>query len=145
MRTITKIACRTIGTLGMGVALYDAGHSAKHYAKVGAEINKSNQLERAYFDSRTLDNYSSFSNKIREGTFELRSKNPIPTAQGKIKGGIKGFLSSLGNHLPTIAFSSMALLCKGLGAKIGVAGLLLSLVYEIARNGFGLNKQYPMQ
>ena len=132
MRTITKIACRTAGALGIGVS------------KVQGELSKANQLEKAYFSSRTLDNYSDFSNKIQKDTFELRSKLPLPTIKGKIKGGIKGFLSSLGNHLPSIAFSSMALLCKGIGAKIGVAGLLLSLGYEVARNGFGLNKHHPM-
>lgn len=144
MHTITKIACRTIGTLGIGVALYDAACAAKHSANVNAEINKANQLERAFFDSRSIDSYSDFSNKIRKDTFELRSKNPIPTTQGKIKGGVKGFLSSLGNHLPSIVFSAMALLGKGLGAKIGAIGLGISLIYEIAHNGFGLNKQNPM-
>ena len=144
MRTITKIACRAVGTLGMGVALFDAGRTAKHFSKVQGELSKANQLEKAYFSTRTLDNYSDFSNKIQKDAFELRSKLPLPTVVGKIKGGVKGFLSSLGNHLPSIAFSSMALLCKGIGAKIGVVGLLLSLVYEVARNGFGLNKHNPM-
>ncbi len=144
MHTITKIACRTIGTLGMGVALYDAGRAAKHFSKAGGEFAKANQLEKAYFSTRTLDNYSDFSNKVQKGSFELRSKLPLPTIVGKIKGGINGFLSSLGNHLPSIAFSSMALLCKGVGAKIGAIGLGISLIYEIARNGFGLNKQTPM-
>ena len=56
MRTMTKIACRTIGTLGMGIALYDATRVAKHHARATGENCKAAQMERAYFDSRTIDN-----------------------------------------------------------------------------------------
>lgn len=144
MHTVTKIACRTIGTLGMGVALYNAGRVAGHQAKVEAGFQKANQMERAYFDARTIDNHSYFSNGVRKKTFELRSKNPLPKVFGNIKGAITGFLSSMGTQLFTIGCSAMALLSKGLLAKIGAAGVGLAFIYEVARNGLGIGKHNPM-
>lgn len=144
MRTITKIACRTIGTLGMGIALYDAARVAKHHAKASGENCKAAQMERAYFDSRTIDNMSYHSNSIRENVYDLKTKLPLPTIMGKIKGGTEGAISTLGNHIITIGCSAMALLCKGVGAKIGAVGVGLGLLYEVLRNGFGLGKHHPM-
>lgn len=144
MRTITKIACRTIGTLGMGIALYDTSRIASHHSKVGGEITKAKQLERAYFDSRTIENLSYSSNSIRGKVFELRSKNPLPTLWGKITGAIKGTFEGLGNHILTIGCSALALLSKGTLAKVGAIGFGIGLLLKVLREGFGLGKQHPM-
>ena len=56
MRTITKIACRTVGALGIGIALYDASRVASYQSKTVSENVKAAQIERAYFNSRTIDN-----------------------------------------------------------------------------------------
>ena len=66
MKTITKIACRTIGALGMGIALYDASRVASYNSKTTAENVKAAQMERAYFNSRTIDKMSYHSNGIRQ-------------------------------------------------------------------------------
>lgn len=144
MRTITKIACRTVGVVGMGIALYDASCVAKQFSKNGAQNQQAKYLENAYFNSRNIDSVSYSSNAIREKTFDLRSKNPLPSLWGRLKGATLGTIDSLGNNLPTVACSALALLSKGIFAKIGAVGVGLGICYNIARNGFGLGKQHPM-
>ena len=144
MCTITKIACRTAGALGIGVALFDAGSAAKHFSKVQGELSKANQLEKAYFSSRTTDTYSPYASAIQKKTFDLRTKNPLPSLWGRTKGGVSGALNSLGDHLFTVACSACAILSKGMLAKVGAVGVGLKLCYDIARNGFGLGKNNPM-
>lgn len=144
MRTITKIACRTMGTVGMGIALYDASRVASQFSRNGAQNTQARYLENAYFNSRNIDDVSYNSNNIRKKTFDLRTKNPLPSLWGRIKGYCEGATYSLGSSLPIVACSSLALLSKGLLARIGAIGIGLSLCYNVARNGFGLGKQHPM-
>lgn len=144
MNTVAKIACRTIGTAGMGIALYDACRLSKHFAGTGAGAAQTNYMERAYFDARTIDEVSYTSNAIRQKTFDVRTKNPLPGIFGGIKGGVKGFLYGLGNSLPVVAFSALALLGKGWAAKLGAVGIGLGIVYKIFREGYGLGKNNPM-
>ena len=144
MRMITKIACRTIGAAGMGIALYDAITVGNQYSKIGSQNQQAKYMERAYFSSRTIDNVSYFSNNLREKTFDLRTKNPIPSLWGRIKGAFQGATYALGTNLFTVACSSLAILSKGFLAKAGATGVALSVCYNIARNGFGLGKEHPM-
>ena len=144
MRTITKLACRTMGVAGMGIALYDATRVAGQFSRIGAQNQQSKYLEDAYFNSRGIDDVSYMSNNIRQKTFDLRSRNPLPSLWGRLKGGAQGALYSLGNSLAVVACSALALLSKGFFAKVGAVGVGLSVCYNIARNGFGLGKQNPM-
>ena len=78
MNIAGKIVCRTLGTLGMGVALYDATKVSAQYARNGAQNQQAKYLERAYYDGRTIDTVSYSANNIRKKTFDLRTKNPLP-------------------------------------------------------------------
>ena len=144
MRMITKIACRTIGAAGMGISLYNAMRVGNQFSRNEAQRVEGKYLENAYFNSRTLDNVSFSDNTIRQKTFDLRAKNPLPAIWGRIKGGAQGATKSLGDSLPLVACSALALISKGILAKVGAAGVGLSICYSIARNGFGLGKQHPM-
>ena len=144
MNTLMKIACKTTGTVGMGVALYEAVQVGKQFSKNEAQVIQGKHLQNAYFNSRTIDNVSYTSNGIRKKTFELRTKNPLPAIWGKIKGATKGTTYGLGENLFTVACSALAILSKGSLAKIGAAGVVLKFCYDIARNGFGLGKEHPM-
>ena len=145
MRMITKIACRTVGAVGMGLAAYDAYKIGKQFSRNTAQQQESKYLEKAYFGSRTTNTTSFVSNDLRKKTFELRTQNPLPAFWGRIKGACKGAFEGLGNNLFTVACSAFALLSKGLLAKIGAIGVLLGIGYNIASNGFGLGKQNPME
>jgi len=145
MKMITKIACRTVGALGMGLAVYDATKVAKQYSRNCALKEESKFLEKAYFSSRTTNTTSFVSNDLRKKTFDLRSKNPIPALWGRAKGACQGTFEALSNNLFTVACSAFALLSKGLLAKIGAIGAILGVGYDIASNGFGLGKQSPME
>ncbi len=144
MNLATKIACRTMGTVGIGLALYDSLRVGAHFARTGGAREQSTYLQRRYYDARTTDTVSYSSNAIREKTFDLLTKSPLPSIWGKIKGGIQGVLYGLGNCLIPIACSAFAILGKGIGAKLGAAGVALSICYKIAREGFGLGKRHPM-
>jgi len=144
MNMVTKVACRSAGTLGMGVALYEAVRVGGHFSKTESEDVQSRYIANAMYNSRTLDNMSYTSNSIREKTFNLRTKNPLPAIYGRVKGAIEGFLYGLGNTLPLIACSALAILGKNTLAKTGVVGLGCCLLYKIARDGYGLGKNNPM-
>lgn len=144
MNLAGKIVCRSAGALGMGLALYDATKVGSFYAKNGAHFEQSKYLERRYFDSRTTDHVSYRDSMIGEKTFDLMSKNPLPSVWGRIKGGVEGFLYGLGNSLPMVICSALALLGKNFVAKLGVAGLALGVCFKIAREGFGVGKKHPM-
>lgn len=144
MNTITKIACRSAGALGAGLALYDATQLGKLYSKSYSEMEQGKYLQNAYFNGRTIDNPSFIDNDIRATGFELRAKNPIPAFWGSIKGAISGSLYALANQLPTVACSTLAILGKGLSAKVGAIGVVVFQGYNAARNIFGLGKHNPM-
>lgn len=144
MNTLTKIACRTTGTVGIGVALYEAVKVGKQFSRNESQVTQGKYLENAYYNSRTLDKVSYTSNDIRSKTFDLRTRNPLPAIWGSIKGGTKGALYGLGENLFTVACSALAILSKGTLAKVGAAGVALKFCYDIARNGFGLGKKHPM-
>ena len=133
-----------MGTVGMGIALYDASRVASQFSRNGAQNTQARYLENAYFNSRGIDDVSYSANNIRQKTFDLRTKNPLPALWGRVKGYCEGATHSLGSNLPIVACSALALVSKGILAKIGAAGVGLALCFNIARNGFGLRKQHPM-
>ena len=145
MASLGIIACRVIGTAGMGLALFDAVQGSKACSRHQAYKSTADYLEKSYFNARTIDNISVNQNKIRAKVFDLETKNPLPTFWGKIKGGINGFINSLGNSLPLVLCSALAILGKNITAKAGAIGIGCCLAYQVARNGFGLNKEHPMR
>ena len=145
MASLGIIACRVVGTVGTGLALFDAVQASKAGSRHQAHKKTADYLEKSYFNARTIDNISANQNKIRAKTFDLKTKNPLPNLWGKTTGGINGFIYSLGNTLPLVLCSSLAILGKNITAKIGAIGVGCCLAYNIARNGFGLGKEHPMR
>lgn len=144
MQIVPKIACRTIGTAGVALALYDSVKLTSQYSHIGSEHAEEEYLEDSYFKGRTIDKVSHSSNAIREKAFELRTKNPLPGIWGRVKGGFEGLMYGLGNYLPVIAFSTLALAGKNKLAKLGAAGVVGCALYKVIRNGFGIGKNNPM-
>ena len=145
MRILTKIACRTVGAIGMGLAIYDTARLSKHTAKARSRMSQADYLEKAYFNSRTLDDESYISNGIRKKTFDLRIKNPLASIWGSIKGGVEGALYAMGNNLMLISSSALAILSKGRLAIVGTIGIGLRFLYDILHNGYGIGKNHPMK
>lgn len=144
MNTLTKIVCKTAGAAGIGAVLYDAYTIGKSSSRKRAFALTANHLEKAYANSRTLDNVSNVRNSLQKNVQDWRMTNPIHPLIGKIAGFIKGSLTSLGNNLIPVCFASMALAAKGFMAKAGALGLAVYGALMIARDGFGLGKQTPM-
>lgn len=145
MRLVTKIVCRTLGVAGIGVACYDAAKISKQFSEIGSEHTQEHYLEKAYYNSRTLDKVSYSSNALREKTFEVRSKNPLPGIYGKVEGGFKGLMYGLSNALPLVICSSFAILGKNFLAKAGAIGIGAITAYKIIREGYGVGKNNPMR
>ena len=144
MRIAGKILCKTIGAAGMVTACYDACKIAKQYSEIGSDHAQEHYMEKTYYSSRTLDKVSYTDNALREKTFELRTKNPVPGIWGKIKGGYQGLMYGLANSLPLVAFSSMAIAGRNFFAKLGAIGVGGFALYKVLREGFGLGKNNPM-
>lgn len=144
MVSVGQVVCKTIGVAGMAAAMVDVVSGTKAAARHRAHAASANYLEDAYFNSRTTDNISANSNRLRSLAFDFQTWNPLPTIAGKFKGGLNGALYSLGVQLPAIVCSALALTTKGFLSKLGAAGVVLGISYNIARNGFGLGKTHPM-
>ena len=144
MNIAGKIACRTVGIAGMAVSCYDAAKISKQFSEIGSEHAQEHHLEKAYFNSRTTDKVSYTTNALREKTFELRSKNPLPSFFGKIKGWTQGFLYGMANSLPIVACSAFAILGKNFFAKAGALGLGAIAIFKILHDGYGIGKNSPM-
>jgi len=144
MKGVTKVVCRTLGAAGMAVACYDAAKISKQFAEIGSDHAQEHYLEKAYFNSRTTDEVSYTSNALREKTFELRSKNPLPSIFGKIRGRRQGFLYGLANSLPLIFCSFLAIVGKNFLAKAGAISIGGIALYKILREGYGVGKNNPM-
>lgn len=144
MRTVTKIACRTLGVAGMTLACVNSAKIAKQFSAIGSDYAQEHYLEKVYYKTRTIDKVSPADNAMREKAFEMRSKNPIPSIRGKIKGGFQGFMYGMANCLPLVACSALAILGKNILAKAGAIGLGCIAVYKVLRNGFGVGKNNPM-
>ena len=115
-----------------------------YFARNGAKNSQAKYLERAYYSGRTIDDVSYISNDIRKKTFDLRTRNPLPTLGGKVKGWFDGAMYGLGNNLFTVCCASLAILSKGALAKLGAIGVAAKFGYDILRSGFGIGKEHPM-
>lgn len=144
MKLASKIICKTVGTIGMGVALYDSCRVANHYKNVRGEIAEQKHIEDVYFNTRTLDKLSYTNSAHKKNLFEMRTNHNIYEFIGKCKGLVEGFIYGLGNHLPTIFFSTIALLCKNTCAKIGAIGVAGYALLKSIKDGFGISKNHPM-
>lgn len=145
MKLITKIACRTIGTVGIGTALYDTYCLSKQYAKNGGEKESSAYIQKIYANSRTIESVSHSSNDIRKVTFDTMMQNPLPHIWGTIKGGFKGMIYALSDNLFTVACGAIAICSKnGLLAKTGCAGVFGGLIYKVLQDGLGFGKHTPV-
>lgn len=144
MRIVTKALCKALGGAGLGVAVYDACKISKMYSHIGSEHAEEEYLQDVYYSSRTTDKISYTDNEISKKAFNIRSKLPLHGLIGKIKGFFKGFMYGLGNHLPLVALSALAIVGKNWLSKAGAIGVGLLAVYKILKEGFGLGKNNPM-
>ena len=142
--TGAKIACRTIGTLGTSLILYDTIAEAKAGARHGKYVATGNQMEDAFFSTRTIDDVSEVESHIGKKSFEARTRCNVIPVLGSIKGCVGACLNSLGNNLLLATCSAFALASKGIMAKAGAIGVGVIGIYQILRQGFGLGKINPM-
>ena len=95
MVSVGQIVSKTVGVAGLGLAMYDAVQCSKMSSRKNAHARQADYLEKSFYNSRTIDNISANSNRLRAKTFDLETWNPLPAFFGKISGGVKGFLYSL--------------------------------------------------
>jgi hypothetical protein len=144
MNIVTNIACKTIGTVGIGVALYNASRVGGQFSRNLSHLEEQKYLEKAYFNTRTLDSINYTNGSIQNKAFNLKTRNPIPSFWGKIKGGIRGFIYGLGDNLPLILFGSLAIACKNTFAKIGAVGIGITALYNVLKECFSFGKNNPV-
>ena len=144
MNLAGKILCRSAGVIGMGVALYDACRVANHRRKVCGEIAEQRHIEKVYYNTRTIDRLSYTNSAHKERLFDARTDHGIYGFLGECKGLVEGFIYGLGNHLPTIFLSTLALLCKNTLAKAGAIGLAGYALFKSIKEGFGFSQNHPM-
>lgn len=144
MGTFANIVCKTAGIAGMSLAVYDAYSLAKANSKRQSQMVTANYLQRVHAGTRTLNTESQVNNAIQNKVASFRTDNSIVPVYGTVKGFISGFISSLGDNIIPVSLSSLALAAKGTLAKVGAWGLAAYGLLTVAREGFGLGKNTPM-
>lgn len=144
MGMVSNIVCKTVGIAGMSAVLYDSYSVAKKNSIRVAQMDNADHFEKVHASTRTLSNESSVNSAMQKKVAEMRMDNPLFSIMGNIKGFAKGFLNTLGNNLIPVAFSALALATKGTMSKIGAWGVAGYGLFTIAKEGFGLDKQTPM-
>lgn len=144
MRTFTKILCRTTGIAGMSLALYDAYSNGQAKSRKIQQQVVADHFEKVHSSSRTLTNVSPVNSAMQGKIADLRQNNPIIPVYGKVKGFLKGALSSLGDNIFPIAFSALAIAAKGAMAKVGAIGAVVCGLFNVLKEGFGIGKTTPM-
>ena len=141
---VSNIVCKTVGIAGMSAVLYDSYSVAKKNSIRVAQMDNADHFEKVHASTRTLSGESSVNSAMQKKIAEMRMDNPMFSIMGNIKGFAKGFLNTLGNNLIPVAFSALALATKGTMSKIGAWGVAGYGLFTIAKEGFGLDKQTPM-
>ncbi len=144
MGMVSNIVCKTVGIAGMSAVLYDSYSVAKKNSIRVAQMDNADHFEKVHASTRTLSGESSVNSAMQKKVAEMRMDNPLFSIMGNIKGFAKGFLNTLGNNLIPVAFSALALATKGTMSKIGAWGVAGYGLFTIAKEGFGLDKQTPM-
>ncbi|MBD9223335.1 hypothetical protein EGQ24_05475 [bacterium] len=144
MGMVSNIVCKTVGIAGMSAVLYDSYSVAKKNSIRVAQMDNADHFEKVHASTRTLSSESSVNSAMQKKVAEMRMDNPLFSIMGNIKGFTKGFLNTLGNNLIPVAFSALALATKGTMSKIGAWGVAGYGLFTIAKEGFGLDKQTPM-
>ncbi len=144
MGMVSNIVCKTVGIAGMSAVLYDSYSVAKKNSIRVAQMDNADHFEKVHASTRTLSGESSVNSAMQKKVAEMRMDNPLFSIMGNIKGFAKGFLNTLGNNLIPVAFSALALATKGTMSKIGAWGVAGYGLFTIAKEGFGLDKQTPI-
>lgn len=144
MGMVSNIVCKTVGIAGMSAVLYDSYSVAKKNSIRVAQMDNADHFEKVHASTRTLSSESSVNSAMQKKIAEMRMDNPLFSIMGNIKGFAKGFLNTLGNNLIPVAFSALALATKGTMSKIGAWGVAGYGLFTIAKEGFGLDKQTPI-
>ena len=144
MGMVSNIVFKTVGIAGMSAVLYDSYSVAKKNSIRVAQMDNADHFEKVHASTRTLSGESSVNSAMQKKIAEMRMDNPLFSIMGNIKGFAKGFLNTLGNNLIPVAFSALALATKGTMSKIGAWGVAGYGLFTIAKEGFGLDKQTPM-
>ena len=144
MGMVSNIVCKTVGIAGMSAVLYDSYSVAKKNSIRVAQMDNADHFEKVHASTRTLSGESSVNSAMQKKVAEMRMDNPLFSIMGNIKGFAKGFLNTLGNNLIPVASSALALATKGTMSKIGAWGVAGYGLFTIAKEGFGLGKQTPM-
>ena len=123
MKLITKIACRTLGTVGIAAACYNAFNVSKHYVKPNDEHCMEHCPNKDCFKpanavNKKCDDYP---------------KTRFQEKMSRIKCGIKGFILGLSNAVPLAACSSFAILCDNIWAKAGALGVGIVALHKISQ------------
>ena len=143
MNFVGKVICKTVGVAGLGVVMSDTVKGCKKFADRQADVYEAEHMQKIHDQTRTLDSESDFTSVIAKKTSDFRANRPFAKIKGNFKGGFVGTIYSLGLHLPVLACSALALICKGKASAIGAIGVGVSFLYEVLRSGFGMFKTNP--
>ena len=144
MVNFSNIVSKTVGVTGMSLVFYDAYKNGKSKSKKMEQSITADYMTDIFDASRTSSKNSRATVAMQEKVKDLRMNNFIVPMYGKIKGFIKGFITTLGDNIIPVTFASLAIASKGKLSKLGAIGVATCGVISVLKDGFGVGKETPM-
>lgn len=137
---IPNILTKAVGTVGLGLVLYDSYTAARIHSEAFSRDAKTEWVTRTYFDDITLDHPSVVKRNMKKGIFHYVMDENLSGFFNGILGGFKGATAMLvHNWVPTV-LAAGTFVGKGIFSKCSAVGLVGYGLMVLAQEVFGIGK-----
>lgn len=105
-------ASKALGVAAVASVLYDAHINAKERSICTDQIESGDRFYNQYKQYMTMQKPSATISRFKKWWFNFQQSLSIFHIGSKVKGYLSGFAETLGNEVPVIALSTMALIPK---------------------------------
>ncbi len=136
------IASKVLGAATVVGVIYDAHINGREKAISTDEINTADRYFNQYNKYMTMDKPSATLSKLKKWWFNTEKNFGYYHIVDQTKGYTSQFIKTIGENLPLIGLSALALKCKNIGKVAGVllaANGIKTILYDVM--GIGTTKK----
>ncbi len=131
MIRVSGALAKATGAVGLGLLAYDAHHAAKDYGKMYSTKKETDNIEKMYYDTLSLEKPSRVKDRVKKGLLNFEMDNNIDSVAYKIGGYVKEFAGFMCDNVIPLGLSAGALLTKGALSKASAIGLVGYAVVDL--------------
>ena len=123
--SITGFLSKGVGLAGLCIIAYDSHNAAKDYAGMYGRHKSTENLEKMYVDTLSLQTRSVVKDKAKKSLFNFALDQNIDKTYFSISGYMKSMCASLVYNVIPLGLSAMALMTKGAVSKLSALGTVI--------------------